>query len=265
MTDPAPRSCYEVFSSATNSISGSTPLWRYLTFERFVWMVDNASLYHARLDQLEDRFEGSVTRHYAENRGMDDAHTGEHRRKIEPLFNRRYLVCSYVNCWHAAGCESAAMWKLYSRLNAGVAITSTVKRLQESVTLPRDAESGTLGPVEYFDFAKDPMCSLTGSRVRPGYAKQKSFEYEREVRCMICINPDRESTGFTPSEEYLTQLKARTPLGLYAHVDLKGLIEKIFTSPLSPPWFNKIVESAAGRVGLGDVVVESSLNGDPIY
>lgn len=256
---------YQTFSSATNRVTGETLLWRYLTFEEFIWMIENSGLHHIRLDRLEDRFEGSVTKFYAENRGSEHPPTRDVIRSTEPFFNRRSLFRSYVNCWHSSEYESAAMWKVYSRQNAGVAIVSTLSRLQESVLLPPETEFGLLGPVEYLDFEKHSMMGLTGCQVRPGFAKQKSFEFEREVRCLICINPDQGEKTISMSEEYLEQVKMRTPLGVIAKVDMKKLINRIYTSPLSPPWFNEIVQSAAGRAGLGNVVVKSGLNDDPIY
>jgi len=228
-------------------------------------MMENASLYHARLDQLEDRFEGSVTKLYAENREKEHPDPHDVVRDAEPFFNRRSLSCSYVNCWHSSEFASDAMWRVYSRQNAGVAITSTLDRLQQSVILPPETDFGILGPVEYLDFENHSMIGSTGCTVRPGFAKQKSFEYEKEVRGLICINPDLEKGTITMSQEYLEQLKVEMPLGVIAKVNLIKMIDKIYTSPLSLPWFNQIVQSAADRAGLGDVVVKLNLDDDPIY
>ena len=265
MEYPIPTNHYYTFSSCTNRINDSTLLWRYLTFEKFIWLLENSNLYHARLDQLEDPLEGSVTKLYAQNRANQyPPEAREQICEIQPFFNRRSLFRSYVNCWHSSECESAAMWKLYSRQNAGVAITSTRKRLVESVTLPPDTEFGLLGPVEYLDFEKHGMMGQDGM-ARPGFAKQASFEYEREVRAMICLYPDQGRITIPTSQEYLDELKRRMPLGVAGKVDLKQLILKIHTSPLSPLWFNQIVQSAATRAGLGDIVVKSNLIVDPIY
>ena len=262
---PAPHNRYQAFSSATNKIEGKTLIWRYLTFEKFVWMLETSGLYHARLDQLEDRLEGSVTKLFAANREKEYGSANPHVPSAQAFFNRRGLIRSYVNCWHSSEHESAAMWKVYSGQNAGVAITSTLDRLYDSVILPPETEYGLLGPVEYFDFETHSMKGPTGCMALPGFAKQKSFEFEREVRAMICINPDPESTTIPISPEYLNGLKDKTPLGVVAKAELKQLIAKIYTSPFSQPWFKEIVQNAANRAGLGDVVYQSSLVVDPIY
>jgi len=75
-----------------------------------------------------------------------------------------------------------------------VAIQTTFQRLEESVTLPPETDYGLLGPVEYFDFDNHSMVGRTGCTAKPGFAKQKSFEYEKEVRAMVHIPPPLEKS-----------------------------------------------------------------------
>lgn len=47
-------------------------LWRYMSFEKFVSLLSEESLFFSRVDKFEDPFEGfippSVTEHYERNR-----------------------------------------------------------------------------------------------------------------------------------------------------------------------------------------------------
>ena len=56
---------YYPFKGSSKDITGDTLLWRYMSFEKFCWLLETSKLYHARLDQFEDPFEGSVTKLYA--------------------------------------------------------------------------------------------------------------------------------------------------------------------------------------------------------
>jgi hypothetical protein len=83
---------YFVVSSTDHPISDKSRLWRYLTFEKFCWLLEKAQLYHARLDKLGDPFEGTVTTAYARKRdtGTLPEHLQEHPVVLahEPLMNK---------------------------------------------------------------------------------------------------------------------------------------------------------------------------------
>src|SRR5438445_13824121 len=100
MTYPTARKRYQTFSSIVNPITNESKLWRYLTFGKFVWLMEYSSLYHARLDQMEDRFEGSVTRLYAQRRGAGEPVGYLAIPELEPINNQRLRICSFVNCWY---------------------------------------------------------------------------------------------------------------------------------------------------------------------
>ena len=79
------RNRYEVFKGTSEEIVSKTPLWRYMTFEKFCWLIEMSKLYHPRLDTFEDPFEGSGT---ICHRSLDEtapsaARTGRRTRKPE--------------------------------------------------------------------------------------------------------------------------------------------------------------------------------------
>jgi hypothetical protein len=266
MTKLPPKNRYQVFfTSRHNPIRGETKLWRYLTFEKYVSLLETSRLYHARLDQFEDRLEGSVTKLYAQQRDAGNRVGYMPIPDLEPINNRRLMLCRFVVCWHASNFESAAMWKLYSREHAGVAIVTTVQQLKESVTLPKEADFGMLGPVEYLDFANDSMLLPGGLTARPGFTKQKSFEHEKEVRGMIQIQIHPSNPNLVFSPDYVERLKTELPSGISAKVNVQRLVQKVYVSPLAPAWFEVLVRNASTRAGLANVISKSDLIHDPIY
>ena len=73
-----------------------------------------------------------------------------------------------VNCWFLGEVESQQMWKEYVGSTEGVAIRSTLRRLNESILAKQ--ESTTLGKVHYIDFAEYDM----GSTMAVGQANEPS-------------------------------------------------------------------------------------------
>jgi len=245
-------------------------LWRYLTLEKFAWMLETSKLYHARLDLLGDPFEGAVTKPHFE-REEAKAKSGDPwaavLRPVRRQGTDRFL--EYACCWHASSVESAAMWKLYASENAGVAIVSSPERLVEAVDLTPFA--GTLGPVEYLDFDNDEMVIHRQAPPRPplkaiqGFTKRKSFEHEQEVRGMIdgrglVLQVLTKMNRLDPSE-----LKEKMPPGVAVNIDLGVVVGAIYISPLAQSCFRQVVEMMAERCGLKERVRASTLNGEPLY
>src|SRR5687767_3574434 len=71
-TSQSERFRYFLFTSEGNPITRGTEISRYLTFEKFVWLLEKSALYHARLDTLGDPFEGAVTTPYADKRNSGE-------------------------------------------------------------------------------------------------------------------------------------------------------------------------------------------------
>ncbi len=240
-------------------------LWRYLSFQRLVWLLDQSKLYHARLDQMEDRFEGSVTTPYANKRA-----SGEipgympFANKFEATNNRRRLLTNYVTCWHLSPRESAAMWKVYSSESVGVAVVSSAERMRDATDL-RPYRSGLLGPIDYFDFESDDMTLPFGKAGRPGYSKRLYFEYEREVRGMITLDDYPEPPEKIFSEDHIVSLAEKLDTGIEVQVDLNVLISAIYVGPLASEGFLRDVRTVSEQHGLGHLIHRSTMQGEPVF
>jgi hypothetical protein len=259
-----PNFRYQLFRGADNSISSTTKLWRYLTFEKFAWLFEREQLYHSRLDCLGDPFEGSVTSLHSQKRALGEPVGYMPIPELEPINNVRLMLISYATSWHASADESPTMWKLYSRDNAGVAIVSTMNQMRTAVdTSPH--RIAMLGPVEYLDFDNDDMQLPMGTHAMPQFSKRKSFSHEKEVRGIIRVeNPLRDPKEIF-SHEQVWGLQKQLPTGINVKIDLVELVSEIVLSPLSQDWFDELVKAAAGRRGLEKLVRKSSLSKKPIY
>ena len=235
----------------------SAKIWRYMDFAKFVSFLDSSNLYLARLDQMPDPFEGSLSRAEYEH-WKDVAEEGERTGAIPDDWKGRYLdvllanarrtrrAC-YVSCWHMSDNESDAMWKLYAPSGLGVAIQSTYQRLVE--VLPDKLHSGCfVGMVAYADHHREKMPE--GNAFYPVMHKRRAFEHEKEVRAVGWI----ADPGFWVDPD-----QAANPLGIEVPVAVDRLIESVFVSPAAPSWFAATVRSVVRKYGFKTPVMQSEL------
>ncbi len=144
----------ELFQKKTAEIlspNNNAKIWRYMDFAKFVSLMDKKSLYFARADKLGDPFEGSYTKFNYERRRADI--TEDEEKQLSDIFNKiRYYT--FINCWHLNEHESTAMWKLYSEINKGIAIQSTITKLKNSLNTDSDF---FIKKVNYIDYDKEPI------------------------------------------------------------------------------------------------------------
>jgi len=249
-------------------------VWRYLTFAKFISLLELRALWMSRLGGLIDQFEGTLPDKTREDIIASDLKwktTFEGRPELQDQLagmtdrnvadGRDVLV---VNCWFLGESESPQMWKEYVGSTEGVAIRSTLKRLDQSILAKQ--EFTTIGKVNYVDFSEYDMGIYNGSRAgERALLKGKRYSFENEVRivthnlvCPGCLNPD----GSPPTKTQLDGTGMYDPNrpGLYLQVNLTVLIETVITAPGAAPWFNDLVGKFCKRYQLDATVEKSKLN-----
>lgn len=235
--------------SQFNTPERSDVLWRYMDFTRFVSLLDRRALHFSTPDHLGDPFEGSFSK---ANHLLHPLVYGERgspqvmatiQKTMEALRSR-----VAINCWHQAEHESAAMWKLYSREDDGIAVRTTCGRLADSF---RCVEDIYIGKVSYLDYDTTPIPEASLS---PFLCKRQEFSYEQEVRA-VSLWLDK------PSDESLG--RAFSTVGVYYSVDLAVLIEEIRVAPYAPSWFFDLVRAVTSRYALEVDVLRSAMADEP--
>ncbi len=232
----------------------SMKIWRYLDFTKFVSLLDTEKLFLCRADQLDDPWEGSLSRANLDEREKQD-------RKYPHITNdeisdihkyARYHV--FISSWHMNEFESAAMWKLYLKSDEGIAIQSTLGDLKKS--LDKTKIDVTIGKVEYIDYDKDVISEK--SIVYPFVHKRKSFEHEKEICVLKWIMP--------PKVKGKPDLSTPNPnLGIEVEIDLQVLINNVYVSPTAPPWFFDLTKSVLKKYKVEKEVIKSNMTVDPVY
>jgi hypothetical protein len=223
----------------------SVTLWRYMSLEKFLAVIQTRSLYFSRLSEFRDKYEGlcpiawqGPVTDVSHLPGLTSAAQSDDWQQIplnipdgKLLKDENLPDEMYVSCWHSAHEESAAMWSLYSG-NSGIAIKTTSDRLGDSLrSCQRDIE---LAAVEYMQITPGLLSS------RPWTIKRPSFQHEREIRAATrdpaCQNP-----------------------GLLISVDIEVLIGEIHISPESDAWIEDVVKDVVAKYGLNKLVKRSKL------
>jgi hypothetical protein len=232
---------------------------------KFLSFLDKKALFFCRIDSFDDPFEGSAPVSLVNWRSNHSDRKS--LRADDTSLIRTHRRNTIVNCWHLSEVESLAMWKLYSFNNFGVAIRSTITRLGDSFQKHNgeDVEnekfkanpsvlSLRIGTVRYIDFAESASNPPHPQELH--YYKRASFQYEQELRAVVCAYPycgDPTDHSVFPNG------------GDLVPVNLSKLLEAVYVAPKAPPWYLPLVKDALNRGGLNVTVHQSDLDRDPVF
>jgi hypothetical protein len=174
-------------------------IWRYMSFSRFMWLLQRKLLWIGRADTLNDPWELAINPTYlAETLA---------RAPITPIgVNRQksneehaagvyayWRTSTFISCWCASEHESHALWRVFCGDKEGVAIQTTVGKIEEH-----------FGNVQFkqvkYEEPKPLGRTLTIDDVT--ILKRPFFDFEREARAVFrddTPNPklDKGEFGFT--------------------------------------------------------------------
>ena len=259
-------------------------IWRYMDFTKFVSMLVKRSLYFSNLLLLSqnDPFEGLTPTTFFRHRNwhtIDDVDADVRAnlarwpagftepQKLEQVRSAREDFAKkafhnrktfYVNCWHTNNYESPAMWSLYSMKGSGIAMTSTVEKIDSA--LKPAGRKLYAGKVRYTDYDTTPYSSKNlFSNVMQ---KRISYEYERELRVVFW---DMARGG--PYRDFAELEALVVPPGVEFECDLDLLVSAVYVSPASESWYRDLVESVMAKYGLTNPlpVKQSNLDAIPIH
>ena len=216
----------------------NTVVWKYLVLSKFLDLLMSEKLFMSRSDKFEDQYEGTFSEP-----------TFEEIRKLSidnPDFLNYYKTHREkvaISSWHINEYESFAMGQIFTQNSEGLAIQSTIGRLQKALQ-PEEHFQQYIGEVNYIDYKKEyiPFDDL----FFPFLYKRKSFQYEREVRIISDV----------------TQNNLKLNDGLKINVDVNLLIEKIYIHPKSENWYKNLVIQLVAKLGFDISIEKSDLESD---
>lgn len=229
---------YQENSNSTLPENPDTIVWKYLDLSKFLDLLLSQKLFMSRSDKFEDQYEGT----FSEPTFEEIKKLSENNPEFLDYYkSKREKVI--ISSWHINEYESFAMWQIFTQNSEGLAIQSTIKRLQNAL-IPEKNYSQYIGEVNYIDYKKEYI--PFEDAFFPFLFKRKSFQYEREVR----IISDISSHDITINE------------GFKIDVDINQLIEKIYIHPKSENWYKKLVIELVGKLGFDFEIEKSDLESD---
>ena len=216
----------------------NTVVWKYLDLSKFLDLLMSEKLFMSRSDKFEDQYEGTFSEPTFEEikkLSIDNPdflnYYKTHREKVA------------ISSWHINEYESFAMWQIFTQNSEGLAIQSTIGRLQESL-VPETNFNQYIGEVNYIDYKKEHI--PFDDMFFPFLFKRKSFQYEGEVRIITDIGK--------------SDIKINE--GLKINVDINQLIEKIYIHPKSENWYKNLVIQLVKQLGFDFTIEKSDLESD---
>ncbi|GAB4331942.1 MAG: DUF2971 domain-containing protein [Phototrophicales bacterium] len=209
-----------------------------MTLAKFLSLLDSRALFFSQPKQFEDKFEGSFREPVLPLTADKDQPLRESAHTATGIRTQ-----TAISCWHMNEYESAAMWAQYVTNNEGIAIRSTVQRLQHALNFEGLGDV-YMGAINYYPYQArdDSVWSL--------FHKRESFAHEHEFRVLVVINdlPKADELG-----------------GIQVPADLNILIERIYIAPNTRPWFTDLIKSVAQKYNVDADVIRSDLDKDPIF
>lgn len=233
--------------SIGKGLTEDTVLWRYLDAAKFLDLLHNRTLFFCRGDQFADKYEGAFTESI--KHAIEEAFRKNQINSSVAEFKSQLRQRVFVNCWHASSDDSMAMWGLYGKSSAAVAITTTVGRLRDSIKVANLQYAINIAKVEYVKHWRDPELIFKPYSNVFAY-KLKAYEFEKEVRVII----DRFHEDFDAND---------LPGGMSAHVPLQTLLRSIVVSPEAAPWFVNLMGDVVRKYEVSAPVHRSKLAFDP--
>lgn len=172
--------------------------WRYMSFARFVWLLQKKKLWLSRADLLGDPWEitlaGEQLDYVIARHPITPVPSADERPESATERSERIVKMwrkqTYVNCWSASDHESHALWRIYCQSVEGIAIQTALGALRASVGgLP-------IYPVDYEVPGSNRRTPTLSDLVRK---KRPMFAYEQEIRIVYVDErgAERQAPGWS--------------------------------------------------------------------
>lgn len=233
-------------------------LWRYLSFVKFIELIERRKLWLSLVSRFEDPLEGTFTDaemlHFASSAlagGRPPEGELEAAGRLLTTFSS--LMC-FVNCWREGDQESMAMWDLYGKGEGTIAIKSNVRLMKEALSV--EQMPVLMGRVQYVQW---PTERSTPDHVSICFRKDSSYEHEREVRVAI-IDPGQFGVALSQLQPGARMVDLRNGMlaGLEVNFDAATSLIEIVIGPREQDRMQGLVESVLARYGVSVNVGKST-------
>ncbi len=229
-------------------------LWRYLSFAKFLSLMESGALFFSLVSDMADRYEGFVY-------PPQPREQGDHLQQAENIARdvlQKIVRTALISCWTESTHESSLMWETYAG-SEGVAVRTTFQDLQASIRSV-DEPPVTFGQVKYVDYLKQEVARFDWA---PLFHKRIEYRGEEEVRAVLPGPPWEDTIIDTKESDICLDPDVEEQRGRYIPVNLDILVNEVVVSPHAAPWFVEIVKSVVQQSPVRACVTPSALRSLP--
>jgi hypothetical protein len=263
-------------------LSDSVVLWRYMSFDKFIHLIDSRSLFLAPISFFKnsDPLEGHLPRKFHEEIESNFQEMRNESKKSLEIFpiEEQVILKEYnemseqrmsamtekmrerqcICCWFESKLESEAMWKLYGDNGKAIAIKTTVGSLREAIQSVENKNTVFLNRVKYIDFNDKELKieDFPHKEKASILLKRKEYEHEKEVR--LYHRPDEQGIIYAHSHIFTDYWIKYSIKSYSVNVDINKLIENIVVSPYVSEPFLSSVRAICDKYKLNNSVVYQS-------
>lgn len=226
-------------------MSNNEKLWRYMDLTKFLELVIHQKIYLNRSDNFEDKHEGELdyfTRDWINKNPFTPLLT-------TPISSNPKKNQYFINCWHQNDHESAAMWKLYGKINDSIAITTDLASLNR--LLPKEVK---MHKVTYFDDKTSlDKADIHLNHINLFTRKRMAFSHENEYRA-IYFHENLDDKNLPNEASWINSSKK----GINFSINVTELIKCVVISPYASNLIHSIIEDILKKYNLNDITVIDS-------
>ncbi|ULC59286.1 hypothetical protein MBM09_15430 [Flaviramulus sp. BrNp1-15] len=236
------------------------PVWRYMSFSKFMDLISTNSIFFNRADKFDDLYEGFLNPNLKKKINSELFNEFENSKEMKTnlisLFNsiKKFTL---INCWNMGYTDSLGMWKSYCSTEEGIAIKSSIERIQNGI-IGDEKDSFHIRPIKYLDV--ENSINYSTNIINFFTYKRPQFSFENELRIIIPYthSNDIDKSKLDENDEELIPFE----FGKKVKIDFKTLVEEIYISPNATEWFVELVKRIV-RLSYNIPIKKSEINKKP--
>lgn len=216
-----------------------TIIWRYLSLEKFLSLLNDKQLYFTRQDLFLDSEEAKMST--KDKQLFDKVVPG-----ISEVMENDKFGCGFINCWVISNVELYLMWNTYSSLDKGLAIKTTIGNLIDSLD-PCDEREVFISDVNYIDYYHDYTFDKTdgiANCLARYFCKRKYFLQERELR-LVYYDYKATIDGDNVGQKF--------------DVSINTLLDEVWIAPNAKGWYENLIKDEMQLHGINKPVKRSCI------
>lgn len=215
------------------------PVWRYLTANKFIDLLESSEIFLCKLDKFIDEYEGKLNQCSLDNMSylFRDFPNSVQMQNHLSLILKNLRNNTFTNCWHINQTENLEMWKTYCGSTDGVVIKTNINNLVSSI-LFHDFGPMHFRPVQYGQ--RDISNIDLSFPLELINFKDEIYRFENEYRISLIYTKGSKSIEEVKEFEELMIIPPEK--GLKLKVDLDTLIQDVIISPFASDDFKEKIE-----------------------